>query len=376
MSRIHAFSAGGFYRPRCTIINSRRLFRLLTVLLGAVLTAGCGEQRSVDRPSETEAGQPVVSVRTAPLHRGRIDRTLKVYGMVIPAADKVRTFSVPFESVIAQEWVNAGEEVEANARLLTLKPSPDALLQLEKARIELGAAQEQLALVRERLRLKLATKQNLVAAESRLDQASRRVQSLTRRGIGKTHEIRAAATGIVFRIDVRQGEIAAAGAPLLQTVDRNQLMVRLGVEPEDIGAVREGQSVRMKPVHNPAAKPMEGRIHTLTHLVDPQTRLVTVLVQPATADGLLLNDYIEGRIVLQSKQALLAPHAALLPAGKAYRLFTVKNGRAIEHRVRKGLQTDAEVEIIGEGLQADEPVVTVGNYELENDGAVRVESIR
>jgi len=42
--------------------------------------------------------------------------------------------------------------------------------------------------------------------------------------------------------------------------------------------------------------------------------------------------------------------------------------------VRKGLQTDTEVEIVGEGLQDGEPVVTVGNYELENDSAVRMEA--
>jgi len=374
MNCLHASIAASSTGCASVIIKNHRLLCALALFLAGFLIAGCSEQRSADQPSETEAAQPVVMIRTAPLRHGRIDRTLKAYGLVIPAADKVRTFSVPFESVIEQEWVIAGEEVEANARLLTLKPSPASLLQLEKARIELGAAREQLALVRERVRLKLATRQNLVAADSRLDQARKQVQSLTRRGIGKTHEIRATAPGIVYRIDVRQGQIAAAGALLLQTVDQNQLMVRLGVEPEEIDAVQEGQSVQMKPVHNPAAEPIEGRIRVLTHQVDPRTRLVAVLVKPHAADGLLLNDYIEGRIVVQSKQALLAPRAALLPDGAVWRLFTVNHGRAIEHRVRKGLQTDTEVEIVGEGLQDGEPVVTVGNYELENDSAVRLEA--
>jgi len=346
------------------------------LLIGVLVMTACGEQSSTDHSSEVDNKEPTVAVQTAPLRYGHIDQTLTVYGMVIPSPDKIKIFSVPFESVIEQEWVNVGEEVETNDLLLTLTPSPDTRLRLQQARIELNAARVQRGLMRERLRLRLATKQDLVAADSRFDQAREQLQSLTRRSLGTAHEIRATAPGIVYLMSVRQGQIVAAGMTLLQTVDHNQLTVRFGVEPEDISGVHEKQLVRMKSVHNPDAKSMEGRIHTLTHLVDPKTRLVTVLVQPLATDDLLLNDYIEGRIVLQSKQALLAPRAALLPAGKAYRLFTLKDGRAVLHEVRKGLQTATEVAVVADRLKEGEAVVTVGNYQLGNGSAVRVESAR
>jgi membrane fusion protein, multidrug efflux system len=372
----HALSA---HRSACRTgkATTRPSFGKSVLLLIVVLVMiACGDQSSTDHSSEVNNKEPTVAVRTVPLRYGRIDQTLTVYGVVIPSPDKIKIFSVPFESVIEKEWVNVGEAVETNDRLLTLTPSPDTRLRLQQARIERNAAREQLGLMRERVRLRLATKQDLVATDSRFEQAREQLQSLTRRGLGKAHEIRASAPGIVYLMNVRQGQIAAAGMTLLQTVDHGQLTVRFGVEPEDIDGVHEKQLVRMKSVHNPDAESMKGHIHMLTHLVDPKTRLVRVLAQPSTTDGLLLNDYIEGRIVLQSKQALLAPRTALLPAGKAYRVFTVKDGRAIEHQVRKGLQTDVDVEIIGEGLQQGEALVTVGNYQLRNGSAVRVEPAR
>jgi RND family efflux transporter MFP subunit len=346
----------------------------ILLLIGALLLNACGDKEATTLASGVVIKAPTVAVQTAPLRRGRIDRTLMVYGVVIPSPNKTKSFSVPFESVIEQEWVNVGEEVVKNDRLLTLKPSPETRLQLEQARIELQAARQQRGLIRERVRLKLATKQNLVAADSRFSQASEQLHSLTRRGIGKTYEIRATAQGIVYQMNVRQGQIVAAGVTLLQTVDHNQLLVRFGVEPEDISSIHEQQLVRMQSVHNHDDTAIEGRIHTLTHQIDPNTRLVTVLVQPVVSAGLLLNDYIEGQIVLQSKQTLLAPVAALLPTEKAFRLYTLKEGRAVAHEVCAGLRTSTEVEVISDQLKQGEAVVTSGNYQLESGSAVRMEA--
>ena len=44
----------------------------------------------------------------------------------------------------------------------------------------------------------------------------------------------------------------------------------------------------------------------------------------------------------------------------------------MKHQVRIGLQNDQEVEIQGAGVQAGEPVVVVGNYELKDGMAVKV----
>ena len=77
---------------------------------------------------------------------------------------------------------------------------------------------------------------------------------------------------------------------------------------------------------------------------------------------------------MASAQGLIVPHSAVLPEGRGHSLFTIKDNRAVKHLVQVGLRNDKEVEIKGAGLQAGESVVVLGNYELKNGMAVKVEA--
>jgi RND family efflux transporter MFP subunit len=319
---------------------------------------------------------PVVLVKTIALRRGHIEKTLKSYGTVVPRTDQIRSFSVPFECVIEKVYVNAGQQLDAKQLLLTIAPSPDTRLQLERARIDAQAARQQESFIQERLDLKLATRQDLVAAHQLVEQANQQLRSLTRRGVDTISEIRADAAALVFLINVSQGQIVTAGTNLLQTIPQDQLIVSLAIEPEDLQELKEGQQVRMRAVHVPGAALLTGQIERLTRALDPQTRLVNVLVKLGKPAELLLNDYIQAEIVIHSKETLLAPRQALLPDGNGYSLFTVQNGVASKHRVEKGLENAVDVEVMTNTLQQDARIVISGNYALKNGSRVREELTR
>ena len=80
-----------------------------------------------------------------------------------------------------------------------------------------------------------------------------------------------------------------------------------------------------------------------------------------------------GNISVARARGLLVPRAAVLPAGRAYTLFTIRKGRAVGHLVAVGLRNAREVEVKGADLRAGEPVVVLGNYELKDGMAVQVE---
>ena len=73
---------------------------------------------------------------------------------------------------------------------------------------------------------------------------------------------------------------------------------------------------------------------------------------------------------------MIVPRSAVLPEEDHYILFTIKDGRAQEHTVRVGLENEKDVEVIANDLQAGEPVVTLGNYELKDGMAVKVDESR
>lgn len=343
-------------------------------LLGACgfLATGCGRNGSPaaeNSPTETNSG-PVAQVTTVPLKRGEIKAVEVAYGTVMAAPSETHTFSVPYESRVKAILVASGQVIQTNTPLIEVEPSPDTRLQLDQARNERDSAKKSFELVQQRVELKLATRQEQLQAQQQLDAAELKVRSLEARGVENPQTLRADAAGVVNEISVQPGQIVAAGAPLLNTIGENQIIVRLGLESEDAGRVREDQTVQLRAVNGPAAQTVPGKIHLIASRVNPQTRLVDVFVEPDPAAHFVLNEYVQGDIVIAAHEAWVVPRAAVLPEDGREIIYTTENGRAVKHVVALGLQNDQEVEIIGKDLKAGEPVVLVGNSQLEPGMAV------
>jgi len=148
--------------------------------------------------------------------------------------------------------------------------------------------------------------------------------------------------------------------------------VRLGIEPEDYDHLQVDQQVLITPVNTPVSEPVKGRIEIITHQIDPTTRLLNVFVRPALNQTLLINDFVEGRIIISLVNTLLVPRQAVLPDDGGYSLFTVENGHAVKHQVQLGLENDTQVEVIATDLKEQDEAVVLGNYELESGMAVSV----
>lgn len=309
--------------------------------------------------------EPVAQVETVKLQQGKIRETLTAYGVVLPLPDKLKTVSVSYTAVVDKIQVNQGQIVQKDDPLLTLKAGADAVLQLGQAQSELNAAVRENKLLRERIRLKLATQQDLVTSRLRVEQAKVMLKNLADRGIGKKQHLTAENSGMIYLVSAQQGQIVPAGAPLLQIVDQNQWVVRLGIEPEDYKHLQIDQPVLITPVNQPASEPVKGRLEIITHLIDPSTRLLNIYVRPESNQSLLINDFVEARIVISTLDALQVPRQAVLPDNGGYSLFTIENNRAVKHRVRVGIENDTHVQVLASDLKEQDTVVILGNYELE-----------
>ena len=336
-------------------------------VISLLMVMGC----SPDKSTET-LPQPIAQVYTVKLQKSEMTETLTTYGVVLPFPDKLQTLSLPFNSEVETVQVTDGQLVKRGDILLTVKSGADANLQLEQAREELNAAIEENRLLKERVALKLATQQDLVTTQLRVDQAKVMIKNLMERGIGKSQPLKAEQDGMIHLVNVQQGQLVPAGNPLLQLIDQNQWVVRLGVEPEDYEHLQLKQQVLITPVNKRITEPVKGRIETITHQIDPTTRLLNVLVRPDTNQALLINDFVQADIILSSHQTLVAPRQAILLDGNAYSLFTIKNNHAVKHSVQIGLENDKQIEVIADDLHEQDEVVSLGNYELEDGMAVEI----
>jgi RND family efflux transporter MFP subunit len=279
---------------------------------------------------------------------------------------------MPYTSRIEKILVNEGQSFQKGEVLLLLKPADDANLQLAQAKEELNAAQEEQHLVQERLNLKLATQMELATAKLRTEQAKVMIANLADRGVNQNRQLKAEHAGIVHLLSVQQNQIVTPGNPILQWVDKNQWVVRVGVEPEDKERLQPNQEVLLTPTNRLNSLPIKGRIATISNQVDPITRLLNVFVKPESNQSLLINEYIEAKIILAIATTLVVPRQALLPDGKAFRIFTVEKGHAVQHQVQVGIENDTQAEVISDIKEGVE-IVVLGNYELEDSMAVEVQ---
>ncbi len=353
---------------------------LVGILAGGLWWLSRSEAQSVKKNSATPqakvADGPVASVKTVPIREGTITEDIIVNGTAIPAPDAVKTVSVPFECQVRRVSVSEGQEVSPGDILLEIEPSPDTYLQLQQERAAYQSAKEGLRQIQQQFNLRLKTNDQLLEAKQRLQQAELALESMKERGIAGPREIRADVAGLSSKVNVQEGAIVSAGNPLAEIIAQNRLEVRLGIELEDIDHVHSNQSVSLVRVNAPTSPAVTGRIRKVSRSVNPTTRLVDVFVTLAPSAEFLLGEYVFGTISIASTEGLIVPHTAVLPHEGENILFTVKEGRAVKHTVRLGLENKKELEVAGAGIQAGDSVVIIGNYELKDGMLVETEVSR
>jgi membrane fusion protein, multidrug efflux system len=350
--------------------------RFIIGAIAVVLIAGALvwiAQRFGIRKEEKKTG-PIAQVQVANLENKAITEKITVYGSVIAQPGKTHSVSVAFETRVQHILVAPGQFVREDDPLTEIEPSPAAQLQFQQAKNAAETAQKELKQTQARFNLKLATNQDLSAAEKTARDAAAQLSALQRAGAGGDNRIHADMAGVIAKVNVQDGQIVPAGGPLVEIVAENEIEVKLGVEAEDLATAVEGAPVSIFPVNNPNEASVEGSIRLVTHRIDPATRLVDVYVALPEGTKLLLDSYVRGEIQHTERNALVAPRSAVLPdESRGYQIFTVANNRAVKHTVKIGVENGKEVQIIANDLHQGMPVVIVGNYELEDGMAVAIQ---
>lgn len=356
------------------------------MIAAGLLVAGGVWWRLGHKPASDEAEKEAAAtaqVRVAPLRRGTIERTLTAYGTAVAAPGGVRSIAFPFECRVVEVTANVGQTVAAGDTLLQIEPSADARLALDTAQSNQDAAGKVLRDTQARFQAHLATNAELQTAQSTVRDAGLKLQSLRDRSPGADGLVKAPAAGLVTKLPAAPGTVVPAGSSLAELAVENRFEVRLGIAPADAAEVKNGQTVHLFAVQvsgDAKETAVEGSVRVVGGSVDPATRMVDAFValgeQANGAAPILIGSYLRAEIVLEKKDALLVPRAAVLPAenGTEDVLFTIKSDHAVKHEVKTGIDDGVNVELTGgeTDLQEGTNVVTEGNYELEDKMAVEV----
>ncbi len=357
----------------------KKTIRFIVVILVVIaLAAGWRAfHRHPEPASEDAAGEAkkdvVAHVQVAKIARKTLSEKVIAYGSVIAQPGKTHSISVAFETRVRHILVAPGQFVGEGDALIEIEPSPAAQLQLQQAKNAAESSQRELKQAQERYNLKLATNQDLSAAQKTARDAELQLASLQKAGVGTDNRIRSDIAGVVGKLAIQDGQIVAIGAPLIEITAEGDIEAKLGIEAEDLPAIHNGQSIAIVPVNDPEVGKVDGTLRLITRRLDPETRLVEVYVTLPAGTKLLLDGYVRGEFTRSAENALVVPRAAVLPEGGGYALFTLRENKAVKHNVKPGLENEREIEVSSDDLHEGDEVVTTGNYELEEGMGVEVQ---
>ena len=93
-----------------------------------------------------------------------------------------------------------------------------------------------------------------------------------------------------------------------------------------------------------------GNVRMIAQRIDPETRLTEVLVSIPPDAVMPLDAYVRGELTLAGVDGLVVPRSAVLPADVGFSIFTIDQGKAVEHKVSIVAEDDQSAEITGDGF--------------------------
>ena len=268
----------------------------------------------------------------------------------------------------------AGQGVRQGQPLLVVSADPAALATYRQAVTALTLAQGERSRMAQMLAQHLATRDQLAQAEKAVADAQGNLNLLAQGGGGNAEQTLAAPfDGIVSVLPVATGARIAAQAPLI-TLDRSSRVVAaVGIEPARRGLVAPDQPARVEPMEGGDA--MQGRVLSVGAMLDPATRLVSVLVEPqpgvpAPTAGLLQGGAVRVVVQIGEFQGWLVPRTAMATDAKGAYLFQLADGHAARVDVQVA-GTVGDVTVVTGPLDAKRALITTGSYQLQDGVAVR-----
>ncbi|HEU0298318.1 MAG TPA: efflux RND transporter periplasmic adaptor subunit [Longimicrobium sp.] len=188
--------------------------------------------------------------------------------------------------------------------------------------------------------------------------------------------------GRIASLKVVPGQWVRTGDELMTIVDLDPIRVEVQVLESEIAHLARGRTADVSFAAFPG-ETFTGRIQTINPIVESGTRTARVTVLVDNPAGRILPG-MYARVSLQAQRyadRVLVPRSAILERDRRTMLFVYEpgqaDGQAKWRYVTTGLQNDALVEILSDGVETDsvkpgEVVLTEGHYTLIHDARVRL----
>ncbi len=308
------------------------------------------------KPGKPEAPEKVVEA-DVPVHVGKIARAT-LHGYVIaygaveadpggerPAASAHVGPAVP--GVVTEVKCAEGQRVEKGAVLFQLDT--------RAADVAVDYAQKTLDRQKKLVQVDGTSQKTLQDAEQALATA------LAQRAM---QQVQSPLAGVVTKVNTKVGEAADLTTVMAEVVDPDRLVVSVNVPSAELAEVKAGQPVEVTPAD--ATNIVSTSVAYASPQVDPKTGSGLVRAGLPAGSKLRPGQFIKVRIlVAEHKDCLAVPLASVAKDAAGGTFVALVDGeKAVLKPVKIGLRENDQVEVEGDGVEAEKAVVTEGAYGL------------
>ncbi len=357
-----------------------RRSRWILALLALLVLAGLGGRWALLRKQATAsaAALPASAAAALPLElapsdvaiaqRAELTAQLAVSGGLKAVNSAVVKARVAAE--LLHLTVREGDRVEAGQLIGRLDDS-EVRLRLKQAEDQAANAQAQLEIAQRTRSNNQALVDQGFISKTALDtsissangtnaslQAARAAADIARKAV-QDCEIRAPLSGLVAQRLAQPGERVPLDARIVEIVDLSRIELEAAVSPEDVIAVRVGQSAQVQ--IDGLVEPVAARVVRINPGTQSGTRAVMTYLQLQSLPGLRQGLFARGQIELQRKTALVVPASAVrFDQARPY-VLVLSGGKAALKPVQLGARgevvfagrSEAAIEVLGGVTEGD-----------------------
>lgn len=285
---------------------------------------------------------------------------------------------------VARRLVDAGQRFEAGAPLYTLDQT-DYLVQLKGAQAQEALAQARLQDASNELERTRRLLEQSVVSQAQFDrthaawqQAKAALDAATAARENAANSLdyttlRATAPGIVSEILGDEGQIVAAGQPVLTIAALDQLEAEIYLPERYVDAVKIGDRVKVTPSFSSTGQ-IEGTVREIAGMADPRTRTYRARIELASDDALPrlgTSIAVEFSIPFPDPVAPISPESLCGETGGSPYVWILDDNSQAQRRPVQ-IEGAADGTFLVTGLQPGERIVTSGARFLHQSTQVRV----
>ncbi len=364
-------------------LRTLRSALMALAVLGVPAAAVAAEEA---KPAAEKSGMPTRPVSVTDVTTGSVIEGVELVGE-LEGMEEIRIFAMIPER-IRSLTVKEGSVVKKGDVLATLMGDlqtegvNQAQAAVEAAVANRDAIKDNLERTRALVKVGSATQSQLDGLEAQFRAAEAQVRQATA-GLGSAGAqrdrviVRSPIAGVVAQVQLREGDLAAAGMPIMTVIKPDRLKAVLRVPERNFLRVKQGMKVTLSPLADSQQK-VEGTVTLKGPVVDRMTRTGLVEVHLDNADGALVpGSAVKVTIELARREnVVLVPAEAVLltteteRTGKAL-AFIAEGEKAHRREVTVGVRQGAELEI-RDGMKPGDKLIVQGAHLLRDGNPVKV----